>query len=63
MLHSEDFKQHDIEWRVSAVEGGSRVTMRVRVVPRIPVPQALIRSVIGGALGSTLVRLDSLLQM
>lgn len=61
MLESPDFKRHDIEWRVAPTESGSRVTMRVRIIPRLPVPQLIIRRIVGGALRSTLVRLESLL--
>jgi hypothetical protein len=61
MLESPDFKRHDIEWRVASTDAGSRVTMRVRIVPRLPVPQLIIRQIVGGALRSTLVRLESLL--
>ncbi len=62
MLESDDFKSHDIEWLVAPSGQGTRVTMRVRVVPRLPVPQMLIRRVVGGALSATLKRLDTLLR-
>jgi hypothetical protein len=61
MLESPDFKRHDIEWTVAPTDAGSRVTMRVRIIPRLPVPQFIIRQIVGGALRSTLVRLESLL--
>ena len=61
MLESPDFERHDIEWTVAAAESGSRVTMRVRIIPRIPVPQIIIRKIVGGALTGTMLRLEQLL--
>lgn len=62
MLESPDFERHDIEWTVSPSESGSHVMMRVRIIPRIPVPQFVIRKIVGGALVDTLNRLKRVLE-
>jgi len=61
LVESEDFDAHEIVWKTEPVDGGTRVTMKVRVIPRLPVPQILIRKVVSGALEATIMRLDALL--
>ena len=61
LVQSEDFSSHDVEWATTPIEEGTRVTMRVRVKPHLPVPQLLIRSVVGNAIVGTLKRLETIL--
>ncbi|MBN1337618.1 MAG: SRPBCC family protein [Deltaproteobacteria bacterium] len=42
LLETGDFKRYESEWRIDAVEGGSRVSFRVVVDPDVPAPRALV---------------------
>lgn len=42
LVASEDFERYEAEWRIEAVEGGTRVSFRIDVLPDLPVPRALV---------------------
>jgi len=61
MIASEDFDAHDIWWSMASVNGGTEVTIRVDVRPKVMVPHFVIRHLVGGALGETLTKMNQLL--
>ena len=63
MLSSEDFERLEIIWQAVSHEAGSKVTIRVNVALKYPVPKFLIQRMVGSALGQTLERIDAILQV
>lgn len=61
MLESPDFEDHQIIWTTVPEGEGSRVTIRVKVSLRMPVPRFMVTPFVGAALEETLLKMDSLL--
>ena len=61
MTSSPDFKDHQIIWETVPSDGGSQVTIRVKVEPKFPVPRFIMTRVVGGALAETLEKMDAML--
>ena len=61
MIESPDFKDHQIIWTTVPSGVGSRVTIRVKVVLKLPIPRFLTNRIVGGSLEETLQKIDRLL--
>jgi hypothetical protein len=61
LLESEDFSEHQIIWTTEPEGGGSRVTIRVKVQLKAPVPDFIVQRIVAGALEGTLEKMDEML--
>ena len=61
MIHSPDFRDHQVIWTTQPTEHGSRITIRVKVQLKLPVPRFVMTRIVGGALEGTLEKIDGLL--
>ena len=62
MTSSEDFEQHEIIWEALPHADGTKVSIRVQVDLKYPVPKFLIQRMVGGALEQTLQKIDKILR-
>ena len=61
MIDSPDFEDHQIIWTTVAEGDGARVTIRVKVALKVPIPRFVMTPVVGRALEATLEKIDRLL--
>lgn len=57
MVSSDDFDDVKIDWQLTAVQGGTRVTYSIRTLPDVPVPQRIISSLTAKSAVTTLKNL------
>jgi hypothetical protein len=62
MISSDDFEDHEIIWNTDPSGENSKVTIRVKVALKYPVPQFLVNRIVGGALEETLEKIDKALK-
>lgn len=58
LLDSEDLATHEIEWVVEPGPQHTRVRLKVRVLPRISVPQSFVVRAVKKSVSATLARLQ-----
>jgi hypothetical protein len=58
MIESPDFKDHQIIWTTVPSGTGSRITIRVKVELKLPIPRFLTNRIVSGALEETLNKID-----
>lgn len=54
LISSDDFEKNSVDWEVQPVEGGTRITLRILAIPKIPVPKAMVVSRVKAAAVTTL---------
>jgi hypothetical protein len=62
MISSDDFDEHEIIWETDPFGPHSKVTIQVKVSLKYPVPNFLVRRIVGGALEETLEKLHAALE-
>ena len=60
LVSSDDFTEQSTDWELKSVAGGTLVTLRIRAMPKMPVPDAIVFSKVKSSSLATLERFSAL---
>ena len=60
LVSSDDFTAQSTDWELKSVAGGTLVTLRIRAMPKMPVPDAIVFSKVKSSSLATLERFSAL---